>query len=246
MKLKDRTVIVTGAAKGIGKECALRFASAGARVVIADIDECGESLAQELRENGHEAVFVKTDISNAADAYRLKEEALAAFGSVDVLINNAALQIVSDFFHTTTEDFSRVVNVNLVGTFTLCRVMAEVMEPGSTILNMLSVHYEQPRLNKFSYDASKAGLAMLTKEMALALAEHKITVNGISYGGVITPMNAEWYDDPSQMEKARENVPLKWIAKAEEIAEYAYTIIEVFSDNATGSIFTIDGGRRLK
>jgi len=239
MELQGKTVIVTGAAKGIGRSCAEKLIASGCNVVLADVDEI------ENFEEKENAIFQKTDITSEEDVLALLDRAMSVFGSVDILINNAARQIVSSFEETTTEEFKLVIDTNLVGTFNISHHAASRMKAGSTILNMLSVHYEQPRLNKFSYDASKAGLSMLTKEMALALAERNITVNAISYGAVRTPMNADWIDDPKSVENVKKNIPLKWIATADEIAEYVETILRTFSDCATGSIFTIDGGRRL-
>ncbi len=239
MELSGKTAIVTGAAKGIGRSCAEKLIQAGCKVVLADVDEPLDFIETE------NAFFFRTDITSEADVLALREKTILVFGSVDILINNAARQIVSSFDETTTEEFKLVIDTNLVGTFNISHCIVEKMKPGSTILNMLSVHYEQPRLNKFSYDASKAGLSMLTKEMALALSERNITVNAISYGAVRTPMNADWIDDPESVENVKKNIPLRWIATADEIAEYAETILRTFSDCATGSIFTIDGGRRL-
>lgn len=110
---------------------------------------------------------------------------------------------------------------------------------------MLSVHYDKPRKNKYHYDASKAGVAMLTKEMALALIEKGITVNGISLGACNTPMNSNWINDKVKAEKKLEKIPLKWIAEPEDIANFTINVLESFSDYTTGSIFTIDGGRSL-
>ncbi len=242
MELKGKTVVITGSAMGIGKACAEALKQAGCNIVIADINEAeGRKTAEEL-----DGLFVRTDISDEEQVRALREAAMKEYGRIDIVVNNAALQTEAPFAETTVRDFRRVVDINLNGTFIMMSVMSEVMEKGSTILNMLSVHYEQPRLNKFGYDASKAGIAILTKEAALALSEKGITVNGISYGAVRTPMNASWMDDPEKSAHVRKNIPLGWIGEAEEIGEYARTIIETFSDHATGSIFTIDGGRRLK
>lgn len=241
MELKDKVIIVTGGAMGIGKACAEAFASEDAKVIIADFNEAGKDAAEELG-----CDFFQADISDSDDIAALRDYILSEYGQLDCLINNAAKQTEHSFFEMSVEEFASVVNVNLTGTFACMRILGEIMKPGSTILNMLSVHYEQPRLNKFHYDASKAGEAMLTKEAALALSGRGITVNGISYGAVLTPMNMDLILHPENMEAVREKIPLKWIASAEEIASFAKTIITEFSPYATGSIFTIDGGRRLR
>jgi NAD(P)-dependent dehydrogenase (short-subunit alcohol dehydrogenase family) len=242
MDLKNKTVIVTGAAMGIGKACAVLFQEYGAHVIIADMNaEEGKKAAEETG-----CDFFVANIAKKEDVLALKEYVLNQYGSLDVLVNNAAKQTEKSFSDFTVEDFASDINVNLTGTFACIRILSDLMSKGSTILNMLSVHYEQPRLNKFAYDASKAGIAILTKESALALADRGITVNGISYGAVKTPMNRIFEEQPEVMESAKAKVPLKWIGKPEEIAQFAYTIITQFSEYSTGSIFTIDGGRRLK
>ena len=242
MDLNGKSAVVTGGAMGTGKACAVELAKAGCRVTVADLnEEEGKRTAEEIG-----GLFVKTDIGSEEDVNHLYETVKEHFGGTDILVNNAAIQTDISFEETTPASFKKVIDTNLYGTFLMISVFSREMKPGSTILNMLSVHYEQPRLNKFAYDASKAGIAMLTKETALALSSKGITVNGISYGAVRTPMNAEWVDDPVKSAGVRKNIPLGWIAEAEEIAAYVKVILESFSEHATGSIFTIDGGRRLK
>ncbi len=241
--MKD-TVIITGAAKGIGEAAARRFAKTF-NVVIADMDPCGEETAEDIRRSGGSALFVRTDISSEADVRNLREQTLKEFGSIRFLVNNAAIQKVTSLEETPCDDFRKVIDVNLCGTFNCLKIMAEVMAEGSSILNCISVHSSVPRKDKYAYDASKAGIEMLTKEAALALAPRKITVNAIAYGAVITPMNADWTDNEKAVNNVKKNIPLKWIAEADEIAEYMETILTVFAKNSTGSTYTIDGGRSL-
>ncbi len=242
MELKNKTIVVTGAAMGIGEACAALLKENGAEVIIADVDEtAGRETAQRLG-----CDFFKTDISDENDLIALRDHIISEYGSLDILVNNAARQTEKNFFDFTVKDFANDINVNLIGTFAAIRTLCEIMKPGSTILNMLSVHYEQPRLNKYAYDASKAGIAMLTKEAALVLAEKGITVNAISYGAVRTPMNRDWIEHPEHMEQAKEKIPLGWVGEPEEIASFVRSILTEFSERATGSVFTIDGGRRLR
>ena len=116
---------------------------------------------------------------------------------------------------------------------------------GSKIVNMLSVHSEVVRKGKYAYDASKAAIEMLTKEMALELFEKGINVLGISFGACNTPMNNYWINNMEQKEETLNKIPLKWIAEPEEIADFVINILQKFSDYTTGNIFTIDGGRSL-
>lgn len=142
-------------------------------------------------------------------------------------------------------EFKSVIDTNINGTFICSNILGKEMKKGSKIINMLSVHYNKPRKNKYHYDASKAGVAMLTKEMALELADKGITVNGIEYGACNTLMNEDWINDIEKVNETIDKIPLKWIAEPEEIAAFVRVILENFSDYATGSIFNIDGGRSL-
>lgn len=242
MDLKQKTVIVTGGAMGIGEACAKLLSESGANVIIADFnEEAGRKTAERIG-----CDFFRTDISDEENLIALRDYIREKYGCLDILVNNAAKQTEKNFYDFTVKDFASDINVNLVGTFASIRTFCEIMKEGSTILNMLSVHYEQPRLNKFAYDASKAGEAMLTKETALVLAERGITVNAISYGAVRTPMNRDWIEHPEHIEQAKEKIPLGWVGEPEEIASFVKAILTEFSEYATGSVFTIDGGRRLK
>lgn len=241
MELKNKIILITGGAMGIGEACAALLHKEGARVLIADCDrEAGMKTAERIG-----CGFFPVDISCEEDVLRLKNHISEEYGSLDILINNAAKQTEKNFFEFTVKDFASDVSVDLIGTFACIRILCELMNEGSTILNMLSVHYEQPRLNKFGYDASKAGAAILTKEAALALADRGITVNAISYGAVRTPMNKDWIIHPEHAEQAKEKIPLRWVGEPQEIAAFVKAILIEFSAYATGSVFTVDGGRRL-
>lgn len=238
MQIKGKTAVVTGAGRGVGESLANLLLEKGANVVGID-----RQINERETEN---SLFLQADITNEEQMKEVLAKLKAKFGSADILINNAARQTVASFEDTTVEDFRAALDVNLTGPFICTKVFLEAMGEGSSILNMLSVHYEVPRLDKFGYDASKAGLAMLTKETALALAERGITCNGMAIGAAASPMNGDWLDDPESVSHVKDKIPMRWIATCEEIAQYAISILEAFADHATGSIFTVDGGRSLK
>lgn len=244
MNLYDKVIVITGGANGIGKECAYKLDKEGAQIVIADIDEKnGKKVVKDLKCDSY---FIKTDISKEQDVEKLKNMILKKYGKVDILINNAARQTVNSFFSMTVEEFESVIDVNLNGTFICSNILGKIMPRGGKIINMLSVHYNLPRKNKYNYDASKAAIAMLTKEMALDVIEKGITVNAISYGACNTPMNKDWIDKAAEVENVKNKIPMKWIAEPYEIAEFVKVVLEKFCDYTTGSIFNIDGGRSLK
>ena len=243
MDIRNRTAVITGAAKGIGKALVKAFAAKGAFVYGLDVDdEEGKKLQQEM---GDCFCYLHADISNEQEIENALQTILAKHDRIDILINNAAVQTQAPFAATTIADFRKVININLVGTFVCCRTFTEYMGDGSVVLNMLSVHSSVPRKNKYAYDASKAGIEMLTKEMALDLSDRGIRVLGLSYGAVLTPMNADMMADPEIARAAAAKVPLHWVAEAEEIAVSALAVVEHFSAYSTGSIFTVDGGRSL-
>ena len=243
MDINNKVVVITGGANGIGKACVKEFLKEDAIIVIADVDkENGMKLTREL---GDTVNFFKTDVAKEEDVINLKNYIMTKFGRIDILINNAAKQTENKFFEMKPEEFKRIIDTNLNGTYMCSNILGKEMKRGSKILNMLSVHYDKPRKYKYHYDASKAGIAILTKEIALELVNEGITVNGVSYGACRTSMNSEWIDDINKMNKTLEKIPMKWIAEPEEIAVFVVNILKNFCDYTTGSIFTIDGGRSL-
>ena len=202
MPLENKVVVVTGAARGIGKAIARRFLEEGARVVAADIDaDGGSALVAELGAIG--AVrFVACDVGDAASVANLVASAIAAFGKIDVLVNNAAILAAVDFLDLAEADFDRVLRVNLKGAF-LCgqavaRHMVERVKAGGTagaIVNLSSVNAVFAIANQVPYSVSKGGINQLTKVMALSLAPHGIRVNAIGPGAIMTEMLAAVMDD---------------------------------------------------
>ena len=247
LDIKGKTIIVTGGAKGIGEACCRLFAEKGANIVIADIDyENAVKVAKSIeKKTGSEVLTLKTDVTVEAEVKNLIKAAKEKFGSIDILINDAAIQIVDKFEKVSLEDWRRVLDVNLTGNFLCCREVIKEFKDGGQIINMTTVHSKLPRVNKYSYDASKAGMEMLTKSLARTYAKKNITVNAISFGAVSSPMNYDWLDDEDAVNNTLSKVPMEIIFKPEEVARFTYEILKNFSLYTTGSIFTIDGGRSL-
>lgn len=246
--VEGKIVVITGAAKGIGKACAKLFGKRGANIILIDIDS--DSLLEidtELKTYGINTVCICADVSVENDIKNAIKQGLKYFDVkyIDILINNAAIQTTSNLHETSDKMWRRVLDVNLTGVFICTKEVSKSMCSGGKILNMLSSHFDKPRINRMSYDSSKAGVAMLTKESALALCDYGITVNAVSYGAVNTPMNAEWMRDEKLVNKTLQKVPMRIIFEPEQIADFAYNIIENFADYTTGSIFTVDAGRSL-
>ena len=246
LDVNNKTVIVTGGAKGIGEACCRELASRGANIILADIDEDnGKKVEQSIKNNGYNIFFKKTDVTVENDVKNMIIFAKEKFGKIDILINDAAIQKVTDFENISLEEWKSVIDVNLNGGFLCSREFIKELDEGGQILNIITVHSGLPRTGKYSYDASKAGMEILTKELAKNYANDNITVNAISFGAVSTPMNEDWLDDEKAVNNTLSKVPMNIIFKPEEIARFIYEILKNFSLYTTGSVFVIDGGRSL-
>jgi glucose 1-dehydrogenase len=211
--MPSKTVLITGGAKGIGYAIARQFISEGTNVVIADIDETAG--ANCVTEFGSQAVFVKTDVSKTADVQNLVGTAIKTFGSIDVLINNAAVVHAAEFLDLTETDFDRVIGINLKGAFMVGQAVAKQMvkqieqggKPGA-IVNMSSVNAVFAIANQVPYSVSKGGVSQLTKVMALALAPYGIRVNAIGPGSIMTDMLASVNSNPEAKARILSRTPL--------------------------------------
>lgn len=173
------------------------------------------------------------------------DEIFGKIGNIDILINNAAIQTTQNVLKIKLKDWKKVIDVNINGTFILSQLVSRKMNANSTILNIISTHYNKPRTHKLHYDVSKAGIEVMTKGFALELAKRKITVNALAIGATFTNMNHGFKTNKASVKTARERIPLKKICQPTEVAQYIYDIINNFSKYTTGSIFIIDGGRNL-
>jgi glucose 1-dehydrogenase len=248
MKLNDKVAIVTGGASGIGKAIVERFAADGARIVIADVNsEKGQALAASL---GEAARFVAADASKAEDIAALVGQVISIFGKIDILVNNAGIVHAADFLDLEVEDFDRVLNVNLRGSFLLAQAVARhmvgrVKAGGSAgaIINMSSVNAVFAIANQVPYCVSKGGINQLTKVMALSLAPHGIRVNAIGPGSVMTDMLASVNADPAAKSRILSRTPLGRIGQPAEIASIAAFLASDDASYITGQTIYADGGR---
>ena len=238
----SRNVIITGGSKGIGKACVEAFLKLGDTVVFCDIDEpMSAQCVSELLPLG-KLYYFPCDISDYQSVKDFFFKVSKVLYSIDILINNAGIQIVSDFNSIKVEDWDRVIQTNLNGTFYCIKEGTKYMKSGS-IINMSSFYADDVRLNKFSYDASKSAIKRMTEEFALALAPD-IRVNAIEPRAVYTPMNHE-FNNLEVEAKVLTRIPLNRIAQASDIAK---SVIYLCSDDAsyiTGISLKVDGGRHL-
>ncbi len=239
--LPEKVVIVTGAAKGIGRAIVKRFAAEGARVVINDVNATGaESVAQEIITDGGSAITCVADVSNKTQVEVMFETTLKTFGSVDVLVNNAA--IVQPMLHFLEADESwwrRIIEVNLTGVFLCSQRAAQIMvQQGSgVIINMSSGGATQAHRGFTAYDASKGGIEALTRAMALDLGPYNIRVNALVPGSIDT----SGLDETTRQARG-ENIPLGHIGEAEEMAGPALFLASDDARYITGHRIVVDGG----
>ena len=235
-----KTAVVTGAAKGIGRAIALRFAQAGANVVVNYRTSDPKQLVDEITALGVSCVPVMADVSDFSQAKALIEKAMEAFGSVDYLINNAGITRDGLILKMSEEAFDHVVNTNLKGAFNTIRHAAPIMlkQRAGSIVNITSVVGLHGNGGQANYSAAKAGLVGLTKSVAKELGSRGITANAVAPGFIETDMT----DNLPEAIKAKllENIALRRCGRAEEVADLVHFVANC--KYMTAQVVTIDGG----
>ena len=251
MLLEDKVAIVTGAASGIGLACAQRLVRDGARVIIADINEKeGQRAARDLNSSEDEALFVLCDVSDRLHVHNLMATCLEAHGRVDILVNNAGILDDAPFLDLEEAEFERVIQTNLKGSFLVGQAAARQMVkqaegrgPNGAIINMSSINSVFALPDHVAYTVSKGGIAQLTKAMALALAPHKIRVNAVGPGTIVTPLIQDVIKDEDFRRKVLSRTPLGRFGRAEEVAAIVAWLASEEASYVTGETIIADGGR---
>ncbi len=249
--LTGKTAIVTGARRGIGKATALALAGAGADLVISDIvagDGLLESAAAEIKKLGRRCLALPTDISKQADVEEMAAQVKKLYGKIDILANIAGVWIPGqNLTDTTEENWDKVIDVNLKGTWFCCRAAARIMaeKGGGSIINMSSQVGLNPGAGGGAYSISKAGIIMMTRQLALELADKYIRVNAIAPGIVRTDFNRNIWKDAENAQKLGGMVPLGRLAEPEDIARAVLFLASDESAYITGTVMPVDGGWRV-
>ena len=255
--LKGKGVLVTGGTSGIGQAIAVRFAQYGANVAInylrqpdeaSDTEQQVQACVNQVQHEGVRDVLVQGDVSREEDVERMVGQAVGELGGLDVLINNAGIQISRHSDELSSDDFDKVLAVNVRGAFLCAReaikhFLAEG-KPG-VIINVSSVHQLIPKPDYLGYSVSKGGMQNLTRTLALEYAARGIRVNGIGPGATVTPINRAWIDDPVKREMVESHIPMRRAGTADEMGAVACFLA---SDNAayiTGQTIFVDGGLTL-
>lgn len=247
MKLEGKVALVTGSSRGIGEAIAVRFASEGAKIIInyrSHPDEAQETL-NKIEAAGSQGQIVQADLSKIAETNQLVQEGIDRFGKIDILVNNAGIEKRGDFSEVTEDDYDQVIDVNLKGVFFATQAVVkhfrETQRPGK-IINISSVHEELPFPHFTAYCASKGGVKMLMRNLAVELGSDGITINNVTPGAIATPINQELLNDPEKLQKVTQNIPLGRLGKPEEVASLVAFLASDEADYITGSTFYIDGG----
>ena len=244
MQLKEKTAIVTGGARGIGKSIAMTLAAAGANIVInyTRSSKEAEEVVEEAKKLGVSALALKADVSKNDEIENLVKEVLNQFGSIDILVNNAGITRDNLLIRMSEEDFQAVIDINLKGAFLCTKHVSKVMMKQRTgkIINIASVVGVMGNAGQSNYAASKAGLIGFTKSIAKELAKRNINVNAVAPGYIETDMTA------SLPEKVREafmiNIPMARGGLPQDVANVVLFLSSEYSDYITGQVINIDGG----
>src|SRR3954470_13250974 len=255
--LAGQKAIVTGANSGIGRAIALALGHAGADVVVNYVSREEEAIkvADEIRRCGAQALPIRADVGNEADVKAMFARALDAFGTLDIVVNNAGLQKDARFEDLTVEAWDLVMNVNLKGQFLCAReavrtfkrqgVRRDVSSAAGKILCISSVHDIIPWAGHVNYAASKGGVMMMMKSIAQEVAPFRIRVNSISPGAVRTPINMDAWSTPAAYNSLMTLIPYKRIGEPSDIGRAAVWLASDDSDYVTGATLYVDGGMTL-
>jgi glucose 1-dehydrogenase len=247
MSLQNKVAIVTGGNSGIGQSIVLALAQQGANIVIDYVvhPEATAALEQQIVKLGDQSIGVDADVSQPADLHKLVDAAVAKFGRLDIMVNNAGIETRTSVLDTTEEQYDRVMAINLKSAFFGTQIAAQQMIKqggGGRIINITSVHEDWPMPGNTAYCLSKGGMRMLTRTAGVELAPHNVLVVGVGPGAVATPINLSTMDDPAKLSKLDAAIPLGRMARPDEIASVvAFLAGDGASYLAATTIFA-DGG----
>lgn len=255
--LNGKNVLVTGASSGIGQAIAIRMAQEGCNVAINyrsdpesaedTQDQAIKAACEQFNQCGVQSVLVKADVSKENEVTTMINTVVEAFGRLDILINNAGIQIEQPSHEMSTEDFDKVIGVNLRGAYLCAREAIKhfLARKGGNIINVSSVHEQIPRPMYLSYSISKGGMENMTKTLALEYADRGIRVNAIAPGATITPINQAWTNDPTKKTEVESHIPMGRAGTAEEMAAAVAFLTSDEANYITGQTLFIDGGLTL-
>ena len=243
--LPGRVALVTGAASGLGRAIAIRLAAEGARVGLADINHAGaQATAQAVEASNGEALALRTDVTSWDDVQAAVRAVLERWGQLDVMVNNAGVNVKEPLLEMTESGFDQTLDVNLTGVFYGLRAAAVPMKAARSgcIINMSSMREESAREGSLAYGASKGGVRMLTRAAAVELGAHRIRVCALGPGFTQTPLLAALYQEPEARQHLLSRIPLGRFGNAEEMAAAVAFLASDDASYVTGTTLIADGG----
>lgn len=244
---ENKTIFITGGGRGIGKEVALKFAENGYNIVTNYVSEKTdvEGLKKEFEEKGVKSLILKADVTNSEEIENLVKKAVEEFESIDVLVNNAGITKDNLLMRMSEEEFSKVIDVNLKGTYIVTKIVSKYMmkKRQGSIINLSSVVGVVGNAGQCNYSASKAGIIGFTKSIAKELASRNIRANAVAPGFIETDMTAVLGDNLK--ENIYNQIPLKRMGKAKEVANLVYFLGTEESSYITGQVISVDGGMTM-
>lgn len=243
MRLKDKVALITGGARGIGRQIALRFAKEGADIVIADINiQEAEKTCQDIEALGRKSLALELDITDYSKTQEAVNKILDKFIKVDILVNNAGITKDNLLLRMGEQEWDAVLNVNLKGTFNCTKAVSKAMirQRFGKIINIASVIGIIGNTGQANYSASKAGIIALTKTTAKELASRNINVNAVAPGFIQTEMTAKL--TPDLKKKMQESIPLGKFGSPEDVAGLCLFLASEEADYITGQTIVVDGG----
>ena len=241
---EKKTVLVTGGSRGIGKEVALKYVENGYNIVINYVSSNTdvEELKKEFEQKGAEALILKADVTNTQEVENVVNKAIEKFGTIDVLVNNAGITKDNLLMRMTEEEFDKVININLKGTYVVTKAVIKYMmkKRCGSIINLSSVVGVAGNAGQCNYSASKAGIIGFTKSLAKELSSRNIRVNAVAPGFIQTDMTSVLSD--SVKENINSQIPLKRMGSPREVANVIYFLGNDDSSYITGQVINVDGG----
>jgi len=249
VSLRDRSALVTGASSGIGEAIAHRLAAAGATVIIVYRSHAAaaKKTVANIKAIGGEAMALRADLGREREIKSLFTQVLKRVGPLDILVNSAGMETKRPFLTMPLKDWDQVMRVNLRAVFLCSQLAAQSMvrRNRGVIINISSVHAVLPWIGYAHYCASKGGLEMLMKTMALELAGKGVRVNNVAPGAISTPINNSWLHDAAKRRRELKRIPLHRIGRPEEVAGAVLYLASDEASYVTGTTLVIDGGRVL-
>jgi len=246
MRLQGKVALITGASSGIGAGIAERFAAEGAHVALNYRSESDTAMAERAAAAlATPSIAVRADVSHRDEVEAMVQRVVAELGRIDICVNNAGIEIKRPFLETPDDEWRRVLDVNLYGSFVVAQLAARQMVAqggGGRLIFMSSVHEDIPFPGFTSYCASKGGMRMMMRNVAMELAPHRITANDIAPGAIATPINQAVLDDPEATRNALSEIPLARFGTPADVAAVAVFLASDEAAYVTGSTYYVDGG----